>query len=155
MCLYRHALQHTLEPCIDRSRVIYRNWRTGTTESWNEHESDPVCSIVARSGLLSSGSSPSAAPREDNPFEHVHHTLRRCYERYVSAVPADFVDPYPGPLEASVGLGMTQTYSTSAERTASPPDPGHPLACGDGGAAQNTYMILGSDSLDSGFMSWL
>ena len=111
--------------------------------------------MAVRSGLLSSGSSPSAAPREDNPFEHAHHSLRRCYERYIAAVPADFVDPYSGPLEAPVGLGMTQTYSTSAERTASPPDLGHPLASGDGGAAQDAYMILGSDMLDSGFMSWL
>ncbi|EPT05247.1 hypothetical protein FOMPIDRAFT_1155952 [Fomitopsis schrenkii] len=148
-------LLQTLEPCIDRSRTIYRNWRTGSTESWNEHDADPVCSMAARSGIFSSASSPPVALREDNPFEHAHHSLRRCYDRYIAAVPADFVDPYPGPMEASVGLGMTQTYSTSAERTASPPDLGHSSSSGDGGAAQNAYMILGSDSLDSGFMSWL
>ncbi|KZT73770.1 hypothetical protein DAEQUDRAFT_761749 [Daedalea quercina L-15889] len=141
----------TLEVCIDRSRAIYRNWRSGSTDPWSDHDSD-VCSMVMRSGFMSSGSSP---PREENPFEYAHHSLRRCYERYLSAVPADFVDSYPRPLEAPVGVGMTQTYNTSAERTASPPDHTHSVTNGDGTASQNGYMILGSDSLDSSFMTWL
>ncbi|TFY53095.1 hypothetical protein EVJ58_g9643 [Rhodofomes roseus] len=153
--LWSNALScsHTLEACIDRSRAIYRSWRSGSTDPWGEHEGDTVCAMVMRSGIMST-SSPSSHSLEESPFEHAHYSLKRCHERYLAAVPPGFVDPYPGPLEASVGLGMTQTYNTSAERTASPPDHVH-TAIGDGAASQNGYMILGSDSLDSSFMTWL
>ncbi|KAH9936325.1 uncharacterized protein B0H18DRAFT_868423 [Fomitopsis serialis] len=62
-------LQHTLEACIDRSRTIYRSWRSSHTDSWIDHDGDAVSTMAIRSGVMSSHASPSVPSLEDDPFD--------------------------------------------------------------------------------------
>ena len=143
-----------MEDAIARARQTYYRWRSGLSEY--DQDENELCQLARSTGLIvpSDGTLAIVDPDAD-PFDKAHPVLRRAYEQAATegvGGPSPRTE-YRGSMYSSTGV--SQAYSTSAERTGGGQDRELPSPEPPAMAHTHGRLALGNaDFQDSSWMTW-
>lgn len=148
--------QLILEDTVPRTRAIYARWRNGLCK--DERDENEMCMLAQRTGLIAPSGGAAVADPDAEPFEKAHPALRRAAEQAGaegrrSPPAADLAPARVGAVYSSTGV--SQAYSTSAERTGGGQDRELPSSSEPEPPAPGPGLTRTAwDLQDSSWMTW-